>query len=100
MVRQPHAAPWVTKIQGEAKRSLFSAAAAVDHELTLDMSGLLRGSPLERWQANKLAVESGVLDPDEVRLQEGWPPLPGGTPDVAAPTDNATSGADQQQAAA
>ena len=28
---------------------------------------LLRGSPLERWQANKLAVESGVLDPDEVR---------------------------------
>jgi hypothetical protein len=38
------------------------------------MSDLLRGSPLERWQANKLAVESGVLDPDEIRLQEGWPP--------------------------
>jgi HK97 family phage portal protein len=66
--------PWVTKIQLEAKRSLFTAASALDHELTLDMSDLLRGSPLERWQANEIAVRSGVLDPDEVRLQEGWPP--------------------------
>jgi HK97 family phage portal protein len=70
--------PWVTKIQLEARRSLFTAATAIDHELTLDMSDLMRGSPLERWQANKLAVESGVLDPDEIRLQEGWPPRAGG----------------------
>jgi HK97 family phage portal protein len=66
--------PWVVRIQQEARRSLFTADAAVTHELRLDMSDLMRGSPLERWQANKLAVESGVLDTDEIRLQEGWPP--------------------------
>jgi HK97 family phage portal protein len=66
--------PWVTKIQLEARRSLFTAAAAPSHELTLDMSDLLRGSPMERWQANEIAIRSGVLDPDEVRLQEGWAP--------------------------
>ena len=71
-------APWARKIELEAKRSLFSAEAAVSHELTLDMSDLLRGSQLERWQANKLAVESGVLDPDEVRQLENWPPRPAG----------------------
>jgi HK97 family phage portal protein len=63
-----------TNSQEAPRRSLFSAAAAVDHQLVLDMSDLLRGSPLERWQANKLAVESGVLDPDEIRTQEGFPP--------------------------
>ena len=67
-------APWARKIEQEAKRSLFSAAAAVNHERVLDMSDLLRGSPLERAQANKLAIEAGWLDPDEVRQQENWPP--------------------------
>jgi HK97 family phage portal protein len=66
--------PWTTKIEAEARRSLFSSAAAVNHELVLDMSDLLRGSPLERWQANEIAVRSGVLDPDEIRTQEGWAP--------------------------
>jgi Phage portal protein len=40
--------PWVRKFEAEARRSLFTAAAAVNHELQLDMSDLLRGSPLER----------------------------------------------------
>lgn len=75
--------PWVVKLQAEAKRSLFSAAAAVAHELVLDMSDLLRGSPLERWQANKLAIEAGVLDPDEIRTAEGYPPREASAP---APT--------------
>jgi HK97 family phage portal protein len=66
--------PWVTKLQLGAKRSLSSAASSIDHELRLDMSDLLRGSPLERWQANEIAVRAGVLDPDEIRLQDGWPP--------------------------
>jgi HK97 family phage portal protein len=74
--------PWVTKIQAEARRSLFSASAAVNHQLVLDMSDLLRGSPLERWQANKLAIESGVLDADEIRTAEGYPPR-GATPEAA-----------------
>jgi HK97 family phage portal protein len=79
--------PWVQKIQREAKRSLFSAEAAVNHELTLDMSDLLRGSQLERWQANKLAIESGALDPDEIRQLENWPPRPAGTAPATEPVE-------------
>jgi HK97 family phage portal protein len=79
--------PWVQKIQREAKRSLFSAEAAINHELSLDMSDLLRGSQLERWQANKLAIESGALDPDEVRQLENWPPRPAGTTPDTEPTE-------------
>jgi HK97 family phage portal protein len=67
-------APWARKIEAEARRSLFSSEAAVNHQLVLDMSDLLRGSQKERWESNKLAVESGVLDPDEVRQLENWPP--------------------------
>jgi HK97 family phage portal protein len=68
-------APWARKIELEARRSLFSDPNLA---LVLDMSDLLRGSQLERWQANKLAVESGVLDPDEVRELENWPPRAAG----------------------
>jgi HK97 family phage portal protein len=67
-------APWARKIELEAKRSLFSREAAVNHELVIDLSDMLRGSPLERAQAAKLAVEGGWLDTDEIRQQENWPP--------------------------
>jgi HK97 family phage portal protein len=66
-------APWARKIELEAKRSLFSREAAVNHELVIDLSDMLRGSPLERAQAAKLAVEGGWLDTDEIRQQEDWP---------------------------
>jgi HK97 family phage portal protein len=72
--------PWARKIQLEAKRTLLGA----NLELTLDASDLLRGSHLERWQANKLAVESGVLDPDEIRELENWPPRASTPPAAAA----------------
>jgi HK97 family phage portal protein/HK97 family phage prohead protease len=74
--------PWVRKIEAEARRSLFSSTAAVNHQLVLDMSDLLRGSPLERWTANEIAVRSGILDVDEVRTQEGYPPR-GTAPEAA-----------------
>jgi HK97 family phage portal protein len=80
-------APWVQKIQREAKRSLFSDSST---ELTIDMSDLLRGSQLERWQANEIAVRSGVLSPEEVRELENWPPRPGGAePQVPAVAEGA-----------
>ena len=45
-----------------------------DLELELDLSGFLRGDPKTRWDAHKIALEAGVLDPDEVRQVEGWNP--------------------------
>ena len=31
-----------------------------------------------RWKSNQIAIDSGILTPNEVRQQEGWNPIPGG----------------------
>ena len=36
--------------------------------------GFLRGDPETRWNAHKIALETNVLDADEVRQVEGWNP--------------------------
>mgnify|MGYP001392644267 CR=1 FL=1 len=65
-------APWARKIEAEFARSVFPTASG--YELELDLSGFLRGDPETRWNAHKIALETGVLDPDEVRQVEGWNP--------------------------
>ena len=65
-------APWARKIEAEFARSVFPTGGPF--ELELDLSGFLRGDPETRWAANKIAIETGVLDPDEVRQIEGWNP--------------------------
>ena len=42
------------------------------YELEFDLSGFLRGDPETRWAAHKIAIETNVLDADEVRQIEGW----------------------------
>lgn len=70
-------APWARKIEAEFARSLFPTNSS--YELELDLSGFLRGDPETRWNAHKIALETGVLDPDEVREVEGWNPRSAGT---------------------
>jgi len=65
-------APWARKIEAEFARSVFPNNGP--YELELDLSGFLRGDPQTRWAAHKIAIETGVLDPDEVRQIEGWNP--------------------------
>jgi len=69
-------APWARKIEAEFARSVFPSGGP--YELELDLSGFLRGDPETRWNAHKIAIEAGVLDPDEVRQIEGWNPRPTG----------------------
>jgi len=64
--------PWARKIEAEFARSVFPTGGP--YELELDLSGFLRGDPETRWTAHKIAIEAGVLDPDEVRQIEGWNP--------------------------
>ncbi|WP_373487273.1 phage portal protein [Blastomonas sp.] len=76
-------APWARKIEAEFARSVFAAGSG--YELELDLSGFLRGDPEKRWAAHKIALESGVLDPEEVRQVEGWnkrQTLPNSNPEV------------------
>ncbi|TCU18798.1 phage portal protein [Rhizobium sullae] len=77
--------PWARKIEAEFIRSVFPSAGP--YEMELDLSGFLRGDPETRWNAHKIAIETGVLDADEVRQIEGWNPRKVGT--AAPKTDEA-----------
>lgn len=65
-------APWARKIEAEFARTIFPTGGP--YELELDLSGFLRGDPETRWNAHKIAIDAGVLDPEEVRQVEGWNP--------------------------
>jgi len=73
-------APWARKIEAEFARSVFPSGGP--YELELDLSGFLRGDPATRWAAHKIAIDTRVLDPDEVRQVEGWNPRPAGKAEV------------------
>lgn len=69
---------WCRKIEAEFHRSVLSEASRIDRQFVLDLSGLLRGDPAQRWQSHQIALQNGVLTPNEVRAEEGWNPRPGG----------------------
>ena len=62
---------WARRIEAAMERALV---AANDVRITIDLSGLLRGSHTERWATNIAAVQAGILDAEEVRELEGWGP--------------------------
>ncbi len=62
--------PRVRRLEAELNRALFSPGSR--YEIEFDMSDLLRSDPETRWASHKIAIEAGVLDPDEVRQLEGW----------------------------
>ncbi|MFS8052329.1 phage portal protein [Rhizobium sp. BR 317] len=62
--------PWARKIEAEFLRSVLSGP----YEMELDLSGFLRGDPETRWNTYKIAIETGVLDANEIRQIEGWNP--------------------------
>lgn len=64
--------PWARRIEAEFARSVFPAGSNL--EMEMDLSGFLRGDPETRWNAHKIAIDTGVLDADEVRQIEGWNP--------------------------
>ena len=64
--------PWITKLEAGARRSIFSTSSRMTHSMEFDLSGFLRGDPEQRWNAHKIAIETGVLDTDEVRQIEGF----------------------------
>lgn len=67
--------PWIRQIESEFSRNIFGASRDT-HRLELDLSGLMRGDPTQRWQAWDIAVRNNILIADEVRQEEGWNPRP------------------------
>ncbi|EPR12242.1 hypothetical protein M527_01800 [Sphingobium indicum IP26] len=64
--------PRVRRIEAELNRALFGPGSR--YEIEFDMSDLLRSDPETRWASHKIAVEAGILDPEEIRQIEGWNP--------------------------
>jgi HK97 family phage portal protein len=64
--------PWARKIEAVMSRALFPEGSGL--EIELDLSSFLRGDPQTRWAAHKIAVDAGILDPDEIREIEGFNP--------------------------
>jgi HK97 family phage portal protein len=75
--------PWCRKIEAEFQRSVIGDATGELH-IEIDLSALMRGSYVERWQANVAAVQAGILMVNEVRELEGFNPLPIGSSAASA----------------
>jgi HK97 family phage portal protein len=77
--------PWIRKVESEFSRSVFSESSRTTHKLEIDLSGLLRGDPAQRWASWKIAVDGKILSVNEIREIEGFNPLPGvSSPEAAA----------------
>ncbi len=48
-----------------------------DH-LEIDLSGMLRGDAEARWQSYGIAIQNGILTPNEIREGEGYDARPDG----------------------
>lgn len=66
--------PWIRKIETEFARAVLGTG----YSLEIDLSGLTRGDYAARWAAHKIAVDSKILTPNEVRDVEGYNRRPGG----------------------
>src|SRR5262245_55260254 len=62
-------APWVAKLQRAFAQSVLSS----QYRLVIDLGDLLRADPEARWASWQRARQAGVLSPNDVRLEEGWP---------------------------
>ena len=64
--------PRVRRLEAELNKALLGAGSR--YEIEFDMSSLLRSDPETRWASHKIAIDTGVLDQDEVREIEGYNP--------------------------
>ena len=65
--------PWLMRIEAAMTRVLPRGQF-----VKFNVDGLLRGDIKSRYEAYRVALEGGFLNPDEVRALEDRPPIPGG----------------------
>lgn len=71
--------PWIVRLE----KALTSLAYGTNRYVKLNVDGLLRGDPTQRWANYQIAHNIGALDTDEIRELEDMPPL---TPEQKAQT--------------
>lgn len=70
--------PYLEKIEASILRWLLADEDEGRYEAEFDFDALLRADRSSRIQANREAIHSGQLTPNEARIDEGRPALPGG----------------------
>jgi HK97 family phage portal protein len=78
--------PWASKLRAEFARSLFGDQADRYH-IELDFSALTKGDYASKMAADVAAVGAGIRTKNEVRAENGDPPLPDEEPDGDEPTE-------------
>ncbi|MFN3910507.1 phage portal protein [Hyphomonas sp.] len=71
-------APLCARIESAMERTLLSDEDRERYFIEFQMSGLLRGNGVERWNAHRVGREIGVLSVNEIRRIENLPDIPGG----------------------
>ncbi len=66
---------WVTKLEAEISKAIFTDYERNKLEVNFDLSGFLRGEPATRWNNHKIAIDANILTVNEVREIEGFNPL-------------------------
>ena len=70
--------PYLEKFEESIRRWLIEQGEADKYEAEFNFDALLRADTLSRFQANKEAIYSGQLTPNEARILEGRQALAGG----------------------
>lgn len=70
--------PYLEKFESSIPRWLMTPEEGEQYEVRFDFDALLRADTLSRMQANREAINSGQLTPNEARISEGRPKLDGG----------------------
>jgi hypothetical protein len=86
--------PWVSKLQRAFAQSVLSS----QYRLVIDLGDLLRADPEARRASWQRARQAGILSPNEVRAEEGWPSSSDQTADSIEPAISGGKPSDQQNA--
>jgi HK97 family phage portal protein len=70
--------PHLERLENSAKTTFFRKEDAFKYEFKFDFNALLRSDRKTRMESGKTGIQGGMLTPDEVRKEEGLPPMPGG----------------------
>jgi HK97 family phage portal protein len=70
--------PYLEKFESSVSRWLLSDTDAEEYEVEFDFDALLRADTSTRLQANREAINSAQMTPNEARAREGLTALPGG----------------------
>lgn len=70
--------PHMKRLQDNMRISLLKPEERFNHAFEFDLNDLLMPDRATRLKSGKEGITGGVLTPNEVRAEEGLPPLPGG----------------------